>query len=825
MEDTPSFGYWVRRQRKALDLTRDELARQVGCAAVTIKKIESDERRPSLQIAERLAECLAIPDTSRATFLRCARGDLSPHHLPLPAQPIAAPIHESTSNRTLPCPVTPLIGRQQESAKIQALLMRDEVRLLTLTGPGGIGKTRLAVQVATEIQEEFSGGVYFVSLAPVDDPALVIAAICHTLGLAKGTGRPLLDVLQEFVVNRRLLLILDNFEHLLDAAPLVGDLLEAGTHLKVLVTSRAYLHLYGEHEFLVPPLTLPSLYRLPPLIDLKKAPAVVLFEQRAQAAQPSFEVTETNARAVAELCAHLDGLPLALELAAARARLLSPAQMLARLNDHPSLLSGGPRNLPARHQTLDRTIGWSYQLLTQAEQALLRRLAVFAGGCSWEAIAAVTALPALESQSLDGHSIVPEWIRASRLPTAVPSPLPSSPASPTPALLTQIESLLKMSLVQSVGASKDASRIGMLETIRAYALRQLHEKGEDEQCHRQHLAFYLRFAETARVHVVGADAAQWFDRLAVEYHNLRVAFDWAMVHQPVLGLRLAVAMAEFWDTRGLLAEGRRWLEQSLINVEATSPVLDHPPALLAVARLELARMAFRVGEFGAQESQAKAAARWARQQNEEEILADALILAGMAQVYGTRYAEGTQTLEEGIAVADVIHYPVALFTAYQTPGAALVLQNQPQRAIPYLEECLRLAHSLDAVRGIGIALTLLGSANLECGEAEQARQQFIAGLTSCAQIGDTVLLVYPLAGLIQLAALDNQPQRTARLAGAVETLLSETATRLLPMTGERLETAIAHSVSSLGEQRFGDLRRAGRAMTLQQVLDLAQAND
>jgi predicted ATPase len=622
------------------------------------------------------------------------------------------------------------------------------------------------------------------------------------------------------------LLVLDNLEHLLDAAPVVGELLAAGPHLKILVTSRTFLNLYGEHEFLVPPLAVANLHRLPPLEDLMKAPAIALFLQRAQAVQPDFRLAGENARAVAELCVHLDGLPLALELAAARVKFLPPAAMLARLGDRLgdrlSFLGGGPRNLPARHQTIARTIEWSYQLLDKGEQALLRRLAVFAGGGTWEAIAAVTAQ---SSPGIDESPIpLPEWTRVGRLPTAAPAHPISFLARPTPFLLAQTESLLNKSLLRNVEGFRDEPRIGMLEIIRAYALQRLQEEGEDERFHRQHLHYYLRFAEAARYHLTGAEAAEWFDRLAIEYNNLRAALDWAIAHRPVLGLRLAVALAEFWDTRGLLAEGRHWLGQALARVKESTPLPTLPPALPVVGQLELARLALRASDFGQEETLVEAA-RWAREQGHQELLADALVLNGRVQIYQERYEEGVRALEEAVTLGRAISYPIAVLTASQTLGVTLVFQNQPERAIPYLEESLRLAQALDAVRAKGITLAFLGFAELASGQVAAAHQRFGEGMTICAQIRDMVFMVYPLIGLIQLASRRDQPQRAAQLIGAVDSLLRETAATLISTTRAWLETVTAQVEARLGEEQFEVLRREGQTMMLDQVIQCALAGN
>lgn len=561
MNQSETFGAWLKRRRRSLDLTQQALADCAGCSLVTIRKFEADERRPSRQLAELLADCLQIADGEREVFVTFARlPDMAaapvglpapPPAAPLPARPPAPPasLPSTTARPTpplvmMPAPLTGLIGREADVAAAGELLARPGVRVVTLTGPGGTGKTRLAMEIGRRLIDSglgrFPDGVVFVDLAPLDDPALVMQAIAGELGVQDAPNRPFAAAVGDYLAARRMLLILDNFEQVLDAADDLFHLLRRAGGLSLLITSRTVLNLYGEYEYPVPSLPLPQSPALT-LEELLRSPAVALFVERGRAARPGFSLTIENAAAVVAICARLDGLPLAIELAAARVRSLAPPALLAQLTSSLDLATQF-RSLSERQRTLRGAIDWSVRLLEPEEQTLFARLGVFSGSFDAEAAAEVCG---------DG------------------------PTSPEGHFAERLASLTGKSMIQATDAPEGSPpRYRLLIILREYALEQLNNIGEQDEIAGRHLAYYCRLAEQTAPLLEQKEQAAWLRRLAAEHDNLRaaLAFGLERPEQRVEALRLAAALRSFWRFRGLFTEGRHWLRQLLAAAPPGAPL-------------------------------------------------------------------------------------------------------------------------------------------------------------------------------------------------------------------------------------------------------------
>ncbi|HEX8680787.1 MAG TPA: tetratricopeptide repeat protein [Ardenticatenaceae bacterium] len=662
----------------------------------------------------------ALPSNHRLLDLGTHRlRDLTrPEHvfqLVIPELPSEFPALRSLESlpTNLPVQRNPLVGRERELTQVTGLLQQEEVGLVTLTGPGGTGKTRLALQVAAELLDAFPDGVYFVNLAPISDPALVVPTIAQTLGLRDEGDQPLLDRLHTYLQDKQLLLMLDNFEQVVEATEAVDALCQATPRLKLLVTSRVPLHLYGEREFHVPPLTLPARGHLPPVERLTQYGAVRLFIERAQAVKAGFQVTNDNAPAVAEICARLDGLPLAIELAAARIKLLPPQALLARLENRLNLLTGGARNLPARQQTLRAAIDWSYDLLDAGEKALFSRLAVFVGGRTLEAIEAVCDADGdLPLDTFDG-----------------------------------VASLVDESLLVQEEGPQGEPRFVTLATIHEYAQEKLQASGEADALQQAHASYFLALAEAAEPHLIGAEQVAWLERLETEHDNLRASLRRTVASgESEVALRIAGALWRFWLVRGHLSEGRAWLTQLLAKPEA----LAHTEAV-AQALNGAGALAWTQGEYAAARASFEACLAIRRELDDKSGVARSLSNVALVASDQGDYASARSLLQESLEMHRHLDDRVGLANTLNNLGTLASEQGDYTAARGLYEESLTLRHEMNDTAGIATSLLNLGDAAYYLGDYPTAQRLHEESLDVARQLGDKPTIVHALNSLGNVA--------------------------------------------------------------------------
>ena len=723
-----TFGGWLQRRRRGLGFTQDELGQRIGYSGETVRKVEADTVRPSRQMAEKLALSLDIPPAERDLFIRFAR-DEDTDGLVFPSPASRRPIPSaSPSPIVLPTPPTPLVGRDTEVASAGELLRSPAVRLVTFTGAGGVGKTRLALQVARDVVPAFRDGVLFVDLAPITDPPLVTAALARVVGVKESAGQPLLDSVQRSLAGKQLLLVLDNFEQVTAAAPLVAELLAAAPHLKTLVTSRALLRLRGEREFVVPPLSLPAVPGQPPtapdLAAIAQSEAVRLFVARVRDTQPGFELTPSNAGAVVQVCARLDGLPLAIELAAARARVLTPEAMLPRLQRRLQFLTSGAADLPARQQTLRATIDWSYGLLTPDEQVLFARLAVFHGGFTLEATEAVCANDEAEGRRQKAESGQEAFL----LPPAFRL-LPSD-------ILDGVDSLVAKSLVRRALPTSGASDVPalpltMLETIREYALDRLSASPEARAVRQRHAEYYVGLVEQAEPELMGAEQRVWLERLGAEWENIRAAVAWLReTGQTELGLRLAGSLRRFCELQGRLSEVLGWLEDGLQQGGAVAP------AVRAKALHAAANTAQNMGDLDKAVRLGEASLALRRELGDRQGTARTLNNLAVAVWWQGDFQRARELHAASLAIKRALNDRLGMAYSLNNLGLIATDQDDLPAARALLEESLALRRELGDQHGAAVSLLNLGNVARQQGQLAEARALYEQSLAQVRALGD-----------------------------------------------------------------------------------------
>ena len=785
-----TFGDLLRRCRNSANITQEDLAERTGLTPQAISLLERGERRrPHRYTVEKLVEALVLTGSDRARFESAARSSS------------ARRVTASISHSNLPVPPTSLIGRDEEVTRVVRLLHREEVRLLTLTGPGGVGKTRLAVEVAGRSRDAFSDGVVFVPLAPLRDAALLPSVLAETLEIKEVAGQTLQETLVRHLKDRRMLLILDNFEHLPTAAPVVGELVGGCPRLTVLLTSRAPLRLSGERQFPVSPLPLPEAVSLASTDILAHYPAVELFRQRAQAVMPTFDLTDTNAATVARICQRLDGLPLAIELAAARVKLFSPQALLARLNRGLQLLAGGARDLPERQQTLRDAIAWSYDLLDAGEQALFCRLAVFAGGCTLEAIEDVCG------------SEADEQVASSVLET----------------LASLVDNSLVMSRSESAACEEgEEPRFTMLETIREYAMERLTSSSEVEEVQRKHAQYYLVLAETAQPEASGRlDGVEWWSllltRLEGEHDNLRAALRWVVQYREVeTGARLALALWRFWIESSYLSDGRQWIEAVLALDGVESRTGEAPHALPTRTKAYLLQIAGILAMAQGDHDHAVALHEEGmsvyRELGHKKGMSAALRELGFVAYEQGDYQRAVCLHEQSLALAREFGTTFGIAWSLRALADAVRGQGDLGRATTLLEESLALSRGLENAWGIVRSLASLGSVAREVGEDARASRLYEESLELGWRLGLKHTILPCLEGLARVAAAQGRMERSVRLYGAAAALREDTGWPFPPAKRAEHERTVAAAHGALGEDAFAAAWVRGHALPLEEAI-------
>jgi predicted ATPase/Tfp pilus assembly protein PilF/DNA-binding XRE family transcriptional regulator len=859
-----SFGYWLKRKRKGLDLTREDLAKQAGYSAATIRKIEDEERRPSAQLTERLAEFFDIRQEERTAFVRFARGESRSVPRETNANfPWRASGKSTRSN--VPATVTSLIGREKEIADIREYLLQRDIRLVTLIGPPGIGKTRLSIEAAHVLLSNFPDGVFFVALAPLDNTSLIASVIIRALGFVESRKQSANEQLMNGIAEKHIFLILDNCEHLIeDIAPLVSELLSTCPNLKILSTSREALRVPGEWLYPLPPLDAPDENEFVPLEIAFKFPALTLFAARARAVQPDFTLNAANLQTVIAICSHLDGLPLAIELLAARMRLMSPQVLLQHLNDQFILSADGMRAVSARQKTLNNAIRWSYNLLPSEEQTAFAYLSVFSGGFGLD------AAEALFSDMPAGTS-----------------------------LMDLLTSLCHKNLLQSVVGAGSQARFNMLATIQQFAQKTLRERAEETKARDRHLAYFLALAEKGNKEIHGPSQIEWGNHLEREHENFRAALDWSISSQNTeAAARLLCDLGWSWFVRGHYEEAQYWLEKirslpDIHNYPYSYAALLHPMGLFYWARYKTEKtrslweesqaIALGLGEPG--ELILAQSLNWLgllflfennqpnkalsifqrgfelhRRLNNSWGMALSTFHLGIAESQMAHYDAGLILLERSLSMfeelgdaffvakvsyylADLflkqgdfekaeyflaqqlridseVHYWDSISDGWQALGSLYRFRGKLDKARECYEKSLALHHELGLKEYIGDNLNFLGLLLLHHNDYSAARQYFIDAFDSNGVIEDARAYEL-LTGLAAVAGGTNQAERAAKLHGASEMLLGSSPPETLQADRAEFDRRIQIAREQLGEHEFEKLAAEGRAMTMEQAIAFA----
>jgi predicted ATPase/transcriptional regulator with XRE-family HTH domain len=787
LETTASFGELLRQVRSAASLSQEELAQRSGLSVRGISDLERGARSaPRLETVRMLADALGVGQDDRSALLAAARpallGGAGADHV-RPALP------------SVPTPLTRLIGREVEIGALRTILQRDDVRFVTLTGAGGSGKTRLAIAVAAEMGDAFPDGVVFVDLSPLTDPTLVVPTIATSLGVREVVDQSLSETLSSFLTSKQLLLVLDNCERILAAAPDITTLLAACPGLSVLATSREPLHVRGEREFPVPPLPLPATTPLLELGQFASAPAIALFVERAEESQPEFTMTTENMAAVAAICRRLDGLPLAIELAAARVKVLPPQALLVRLEHRLPLLTGGGRDLPARQRTMRDAIAWSYDLLSPDEQALFRRLAVFAGGFTLASAEAVAAA--------DGRL----------------------------AVLDGLVALVEQSLVRQMPGAGAEPRYQMLETVREFGLERLVSSGDADDARQRHAEHFLRVsADLMQASTILMDHAS-LTRVVAEHDNVRLALVWYDQHGEIDALlQLSSLLYGLWFSRGLYREGVQWVDRALERSQRV------PSSTLIRALDGAGTLAIFQGDYVRATSFIEEGLALAQVLGDPSLMSEALTYAAFLAYRHRAFARAEELLAEArhILAGSAESEPGALpfltlggvVPFFHIGDLALVQGQFAQAAIEY-EEAIVLFQAAGSETGLRDMQAGLAAVRYLTGDVPQAAALYGESLQQSHAMAFWPLVVSSLLGLAGIAIEVGDPVGGARLLGAAEGIASSLGAVMYTRDYPVHDRVLATVRLALDEQRFANVRETGRALSIEvaiaEALTVAEA--
>jgi predicted ATPase len=715
-----------------------------------------------------------------------------------PPQPSGSSRRVQRARHNLPAQVTPFLGREAHLARLRSWLSRPDVRLVTITGAGGTGKTRLAMRLASDCLDRFGDGVFFVTLAPVHEPALVMSTVAATLGIGQASNQPPLEQLKANLADSEMLLVLDNFEHLLEASTAVAELLAAAPRLKVVVTSRSVLHLYGEHVYNLPPMTVPDSHGGRDHDQLTQVESVKLFAQRAAAIAPDFTIGDANAAAIVDICTRLDGLPLAIELAAARVRLMRPQNMAGLLrDDRLGLLTGGSRDQPARQQTLRATIDWSFNLLDENERRLFRRLAVFAGGCDLEAARTVAG----EAGDVDA--------------------------------LQGLEGLVDKSLLQQSEVA-GSMRFTMLETIREYALERLDACDEGPQARRRHARTCADLVDEMAPRLQSWDMAAAADHLQLEHDNLRAALGWSIKNDPELALRLAAGLAEFWRLRNYDSEGREWQARVLARTEACARSLWR---LRATVLTDAGRLALRQGDYRDATRLIEESLELWRALGDDHGRAYALLVQGTAVHWQEDYARVHALADECVVLFRNADDRLGLANAYFLLGQSESAKGDLEGTRAAYETCRRLSREGEYLPLLAGATYMAGTVALLEGDYAEARslceeaEQTFRGIRMDGGTGWALallgLIAYAQGDLNSARAHAEESRRLHQRIGSTYALSFELlALGLIALYQEEWDEARRWLIESLAIHREGRIRLGiGWCMTGLAMVSLAEEGD